>query len=46
MNTHRDERPFRLAIDRGSAVQRLYERAGFAYLYDDSSGVDQIFGTP
>ena|SRR5689334_13324200 len=46
MDTHRDARPFRLAIDRGSAARRLYERAGFTYLYDDGNGVDQIFGTP
>lgn len=46
MDKHRDDRPFRLAIDRGSAAQRLYERAGFTYLHDDSNGVDQIFGAP
>lgn len=46
LDAHRDTRPFRLAIDRGSAARRLYERAGFTYLYDDSNGVDQIFGLP
>ncbi|MEU8325817.1 GNAT family N-acetyltransferase [Nonomuraea sp. NPDC048881] len=46
MDAHRDARPFRLAIDRGSAARRLYERAGFVHLYDDANGVDQIFGTP
>ncbi len=44
METHRDRRPFRLAIDRGSAARRLYERVGFVHLYDDGNGVDQIFG--
>jgi GNAT superfamily N-acetyltransferase len=43
MDAHRDNRPFRLAIDRGSAARRLYERVGFVHLYDDSNGVDQIF---
>ncbi|TQS41214.1 GNAT family N-acetyltransferase [Cryptosporangium phraense] len=46
MDAHRDERPFRLAIDRGSAARRLYERVGFVHLWDDDNGVDQIFGTP
>jgi GNAT superfamily N-acetyltransferase len=46
MDAHRDCRPFRLAIDRGSAARRLYERVGFVYLYDDDNGVDQIFGAP
>jgi GNAT superfamily N-acetyltransferase len=46
MDAHRDGRPFRLAIDRGSAARRLYERVGFVYLYDDDNGVDQIFGAP
>jgi GNAT superfamily N-acetyltransferase len=43
MEAHRDHRPFRLAIDRGSAARRLYERAGFVHLHDDDNGVDQIF---
>jgi GNAT superfamily N-acetyltransferase len=43
MATHRDARPFRLAIDRGSAARRLYERAGFTHAYDDPNGVDEIF---
>jgi GNAT superfamily N-acetyltransferase len=38
--------PFRLAIDRGSAVQRLYERHGFRHVWDDANGVDQIFQRP
>jgi len=46
MDAHRDARPFRLAIDRGSAARWLYERVGFVHLYDDSNGVDQIFGAP
>jgi GNAT superfamily N-acetyltransferase len=46
MNAHRDARPYRLAIDRGSAARGLYERVGFEYLHDDSNGVDQIFGAP
>jgi GNAT superfamily N-acetyltransferase len=46
IDTHRDTRPFRLALDRGSAARRLYERVGFTYLYDDSNDVDQIFGLP
>jgi len=46
MDAHRDARPFRLAIDRGSAARRLYERVGFVHLYDDGNGVDQIFGAP
>jgi GNAT superfamily N-acetyltransferase len=46
MDVHRDARPFRLAIDRGSAARRLYERVGFVHLYDDGNGVDQIFGAP
>ncbi|MFG1923134.1 GNAT family N-acetyltransferase [Cryptosporangium sp. NPDC048952] len=46
LSTHADERPFRLAIDRGSAARRLYERTGFTHLYDDANGYDQIFGAP
>lgn len=46
MEIHRDARPFRLAIDRGSAARRLYERVGFVHLYDDDNGIDQIFGAP
>ncbi|MEU4474302.1 GNAT family N-acetyltransferase [Micromonospora sp. NPDC023888] len=46
MDAHRDARPFRLAIDRGSTARWLYERVGFVHLYDDSNGVDQIFGAP
>jgi GNAT superfamily N-acetyltransferase len=45
MEAHRDVRPFRLAIDRGSAARRLYERLGFVYQYDDDNGVDQVFST-
>jgi GNAT superfamily N-acetyltransferase len=40
---HRDARPFRLVIIRGSAAQRLYERTGFTFRYDHHNGVDQIF---
>jgi GNAT superfamily N-acetyltransferase len=43
MATRRDARPFRLAIDRGSAARRLYERASFTHVYDDPNGVDEIF---
>jgi GNAT superfamily N-acetyltransferase len=43
MDAHRDARPFRLAIDRGSAARRLYERLGFIHLYDDHNGIDQVF---
>ncbi|MGH8877802.1 MAG: GNAT family N-acetyltransferase, partial [Stackebrandtia sp.] len=43
MDTHRDHRPYMLAINRGSAARRLYERHGFVYLHDDDNGVDQIF---
>lgn len=43
MDAHRDARPFRLAIDRGSKVRRLYERLGFVHEYDDSNGIDQVF---
>jgi GNAT superfamily N-acetyltransferase len=46
MDSHRDHRPFLLAIDRGSAVRRLYERHGFVYQYDGDNGVDQIFRAP
>ncbi|MEV6844632.1 GNAT family N-acetyltransferase [Actinoplanes sp. NPDC051411] len=46
MDAHRDGRPFRLAIDRGSAARKLYERVGFVHLYDDDNGVDQVFGAP
>lgn len=45
MDAHRDARPFRLAIDRGSAARRLYERLGFVHQYDDENGVDQVFST-
>lgn len=45
MTTRREQRPFMLAIDRGSAVRRLYERHGFTYQYDDENGVDQVFST-
>ncbi len=45
MRTHHEQRPFMLAIDRGSAVRRLSERHGFTYQYDDANGVDQIFST-
>jgi GNAT superfamily N-acetyltransferase len=45
MAWHRDHRPFTLAIDRGSAVRRLYERHGFIYRYDADNGVDQVFTT-
>jgi GNAT superfamily N-acetyltransferase len=41
-----DGRPFRLAIDRGSDVRRLYERHGFVHVDDDANGVDQIFERP
>ena len=40
---HGDDRPFRLALDRGSRVRALYERHGFVHLHDDDNGVDQIF---
>lgn len=40
---HRDDRPVRLAIDRGSRVRPLYERHGFTYCYDDANGIDQVF---
>jgi GNAT superfamily N-acetyltransferase len=46
MDAHRDARSFWLAIDRGSAVRRLYERAGFVHQYDDDNGVDQVFSAP
>jgi len=46
MGTHRDTRPFRLAVARGSAARWLYERVGFVHLYDDSQGVNLIFGAP
>lgn len=46
MDLHRDARQFRLAIDRGSAARRLYERVGFVQLYDDDNGIDQVFGAP
>jgi GNAT superfamily N-acetyltransferase len=46
MDAHRDERPFWLAIDRGSTVRRLYERVGFVHQYDDDNGVDQVFSAP
>jgi len=43
MATHRDGRPFMLAMMRDSPARRLYERHGFTYDYDDRNGVDQIF---
>ena len=46
MASRRDGRPFRLAIDRGSAARRLYERAGFVHIQDDPNGVDEIFEAP
>ena len=45
MDAHGDARPFRLAVDRGSAARRLYERLGFVHQYDDDNGVDQVFST-
>jgi len=45
MDSHRDARPFRLAIDRGSKARRLYERLGFVHEYDHRNGVDQVFST-
>jgi hypothetical protein len=43
MDSHRDARRFRLAIDRGSKARRLYERLGFVHEYDDRNGVDRVF---
>lgn len=40
---HPGRRPFKLALDRGSQVRRLYERHGFTHQYDEDNGVDQVF---
>ncbi|WP_211210292.1 GNAT family N-acetyltransferase [Actinopolyspora halophila] len=43
LELHRDHRPFRLVVVRGSAARRLYERHGFVHEYDE--GVDQVLTT-
>ncbi|MFG2037920.1 GNAT family N-acetyltransferase [Dactylosporangium sp. NPDC048998] len=46
MAAHRDARPFRLVVIRGSAARRLYERLGFVHAYDHDNGVDEILDAP
>ncbi|PRW62506.1 GNAT family N-acetyltransferase [Actinopolyspora mortivallis] len=45
LETHRDHRPFRLVVVRGSPARRLYERHGFVHQYDHDNGVDQVLTT-
>ncbi|WP_306204446.1 GNAT family N-acetyltransferase [Actinoplanes sp. RD1] len=42
LREHRDDRPYRLVVVRGSRAVRLYERAGFVHESDHPNGVDLI----
>ncbi|WP_305784682.1 GNAT family N-acetyltransferase [Symbioplanes lichenis] len=42
LDAHRDSRPYRLVVVRGSRAVRLYERAGFTHESDHPNGVDLI----
>ncbi|BDZ51558.1 hypothetical protein GCM10025867_37990 [Frondihabitans sucicola] len=41
LSTHRDARPFRLDVLRGSAARRLYARHGFVFEHGDA--VDEFW---
>ncbi len=46
LREHRDARPYRLVVIRGSRVLGLYERAGFRHESDHENGVDAIMVAP
>jgi GNAT superfamily N-acetyltransferase len=46
LDAHRDARPYRLVVVRGSRAIRLYERAGFVHESDHPNGVDLVMALP